>query len=190
MSCIVEGCENSKTIAKSLCSKHYHRQHRYGNTSFAKQNKTPPSTCIADGCNRKPKAKSLCEAHYARLKRTGDYLSQKEVRKNNYYKPGDSCLMPRCEKFPHSKGFCKKHYQQQHKHKLDFLKILHLFEAGCETCGSFLDLSVDHDHNVCKDNYACSKCFRGILCGPCNRAIGILRDDPEILKKMINYIEK
>jgi hypothetical protein len=189
MPCIVEGCENTKTIAKSLCSKHYHRQHRYGNTSFSKQNKQPPKQCIAIGCDRKPKAKSLCEAHYARLKRKSPSFNQGQIRSNKRYSPDDICFIPRCNYAPHSLGMCKRHYGQQHKHKLDFGKIAPLFEAGCQTCGSLYNLSIDHDHSICKEPFACEKCFRGILCGPCNRALGIVQDNPNILKNMINYVQ-
>lgn len=190
MSCVVEGCKNTKTVAKSLCSKHYHRQHRYGNVSFVKQNKTPPKSCVVEECSRKPKAKSLCEAHYARFKRQGSNFDKSIIRENKYYSPGDICIIPRCFKKPHSLGMCKSHYSQQNKHQIKFESILHLFEAGCATCGGHKYLSIDHDHAICNDNFACDKCFRGILCGPCNRALGIVNDNSIILKNMITYIQK
>jgi hypothetical protein len=190
MSCIVEGCENNKIVAKSMCSKHYNRQHRYGNTSFVKQNKTPPETCVCEGCDRKPKAKSLCEAHYARFTRDGETFNRGPVRQVRTYLDNDICIMPRCNEKPFGIGMCRKHYQQQHKHKLDFSKILHLFEVGCKTCGSLKNLSIDHDYSICKDSFACDVCFRGILCGPCKRALGIVKDSTDILKNMILYIQK
>lgn len=190
MSCIVDGCKNIKVVAKSLCSKHYHRQHRYGSTSFVKQDKSPPAFCIAQDCKRKPKAKSLCEAHYARFKRDGKAFSTLEIRKNTFYSSDDVCIIPRCKKSPFAKLMCRQHYQQQNKHQIDFSKILYLFEDGCGTCGTHDSLSIDHDHNICAESFACSKCFRGILCGPCNRALGMVKDSPKILKRMIEYIEK
>jgi hypothetical protein len=190
MSCIVESCENTKTIAKSLCSKHYHRQHRYGNTSFVKQNKQPPELCIVDSCNRKTKAKSLCEAHYARFKRDGSSFSHSTIRSVHNYSVSDTCIIPRCNKKPHARQMCRPHYSQWHKHDIDFLNILDMFEAGCQTCGSTDALSIDHDHNICSDNFACEKCFRGILCGPCNRALGIVKDDKSILNNMIKYLKR
>jgi len=42
-------------------------------------------------------------------------------------------------------------------------------------------LRVDHDHKT--------KQIRGLLCGTCNSAIGLLRDDPKLLIKAAQYIE-
>jgi hypothetical protein len=42
-------------------------------------------------------------------------------------------------------------------------------------------LSVDHDHKTGK--------IRGLLCNRCNAALGMLRDDPTIIKRALYYIE-
>lgn len=42
-------------------------------------------------------------------------------------------------------------------------------------------LRVDHDHVTGK--------VRGLLCTPCNQAIGHLRDDPRLLRKAAAYLE-
>lgn len=41
---------------------------------------------------------------------------------------------------------------------------------------------VDHDHR--------QKTFRGILCLTCNSAIGFLRDDANLLRAAVKYLEK
>lgn len=40
---------------------------------------------------------------------------------------------------------------------------------------------IDHDH--------ITKKFRGHLCQNCNRGIGVFRDDPEVFKRILNYLE-
>jgi len=190
MICVVEDCKNKNIVAKSMCAKHYHRDYRYGDTSFYKQDKNQSEFCNTPNCNRKSKSKSLCEAHYARFNRVGENFSTKEIRKNFVYSKEDSCIVPRCNNRPHAKKMCKNHYNQQHKHKIDFFEIIPLLELGCMVCGSFETLSIDHDHAICSEKIACNKCFRGILCGPCNRALGIVNDDKQILKNMVEYLEK
>ena len=56
----------------------------------------------------------------------------------------------------------------------------------CAICNSSfkssLDTHVDHCHN--------SKDIRGILCGHCNRALGLFKDSPTILRNAAKYLEK
>ena len=42
-------------------------------------------------------------------------------------------------------------------------------------------LAIDHDHRTQK--------FRGFLCSACNRALGIMADDPELLRALALYNE-
>jgi hypothetical protein len=49
---------------------------------------------------------------------------------------------------------------------------------------------VDHDHSCCGNIKSCNKCRRGILCQACNKALGFIRDDIQILENAIKYLEK
>jgi hypothetical protein len=49
-------------------------------------------------------------------------------------------------------------------------------------------LHVDHDHACCPSGKSCGKCVRGLLCNDCN--LGHFKDDPELLRRMADYIEK
>ena len=53
--------------------------------------------------------------------------------------------------------------------------------AGCWVCGSFARLCVDHDH--------ATGLIRGILCDPCNVALGRVQDDPNRLHALAWYLE-
>lgn len=52
----------------------------------------------------------------------------------------------------------------------------------CAICGKDRPLHIDHCHSTNR--------VRGLLCGTCNRGIGMLNDDPEILAKAIVYINE
>jgi hypothetical protein len=56
-------------------------------------------------------------------------------------------------------------------------------EVGWPTTAQQGDFTwhVDHDHKTGK--------VRGLLCHPCNAALGLTRDDPSILRAMIEYLE-
>jgi len=62
---------------------------------------------------------------------------------------------------------------------------------ACELCGAEgRNLVIDHDHECCPGGNACGKCFRGMLCRPCNVALGMFREDTALLRRAAEYIEK
>lgn len=66
----------------------------------------------------------------------------------------------------------------------DYYLIFTEQEGLCAICGYFSDkktLHVDHDHSTGK--------VRGLLCRKCNVALGMLQDDPNILKRAAAYVE-
>ena len=50
----------------------------------------------------------------------------------------------------------------------------------CELCDRTARLCYDHDHKTGR--------FRGWLCGRCNLGLGSFEDNPELLRRAINYI--
>ena len=60
----------------------------------------------------------------------------------------------------------------------------------CSICGESLvkvDWSKSHLHiDHCHETYR----VRGLLCGNCNWLLGVAREDVDILKKAVNYLEK
>jgi len=49
--------------------------------------------------------------------------------------------------------------------------------------------AVDHDHACCPGGKTCGQCVRGLLCSPCNQAIGMLGDDVETIRRAASYLE-
>ena len=62
--------------------------------------------------------------------------------------------------------------------------------AGCEEPPKDnTRFHVDHDHSCCPSSQkTCGKCFRGLLCGNCNRLIGLAKENPDTLLRLINYL--
>jgi hypothetical protein len=68
----------------------------------------------------------------------------------------------------------------------EYNELLNKQNGVCSICGDppTIDqkkFSIDHDHITGK--------IRGILCRGCNVGIGHFKDDPELLRKAINYIK-
>lgn len=64
----------------------------------------------------------------------------------------------------------------------DYDTLVALQDGRCRICGSPAKrLHVDHDHG--------SGAIRGLLCGRCNRGIGMLGDSPDTLRRAAEYIE-
>lgn len=58
----------------------------------------------------------------------------------------------------------------------------------CWVCKTNEIGAIDHDHNCCPGAYSCGKCVRGLLCGQCNRVLGLVKDNVITLENMINYL--
>lgn len=63
----------------------------------------------------------------------------------------------------------------------DFESMLRDQGNACAICGNGGELHVDHCH--------ASGQVRGLLCGSCNRALGLFKDNTGGLRKAIDYLE-
>lgn len=64
----------------------------------------------------------------------------------------------------------------------------------CKICGGTdtrgIRLTVDHNHSCCDGAYSCGKCIRGLICGRCNKTLGMINDNIDLLQSMILYLQK
>ena len=113
---------------------------------------------------------------------------------NNAVKSGlhSRCKTCRCLDQKIYKSTRREYYT--HREWLKNLKRYGLSEHGwkamfanqsgrCKICHKEPEerLHVDHCHQTRK--------IRGLLCGACNRGLGQFKDDPELLKRAIKYLE-
>ncbi len=83
------------------------------------------------------------------------------------------------------------------KYKLSAQEYVDLLQAQGGRC-AICDVSqtevkrrfaVDHDHACCPGDRSCGRCVRGLLCSNCNTAIGLLQDNPNVLRSAADYLE-
>jgi hypothetical protein len=85
----------------------------------------------------------------------------------------------------------------RHTHGLDGAGWAAFWEnqdGRCYLCGRELDLApgntsptravIDHVHDHCGPKKSCAACRRGLACDRCNRIIGQVGDDPELLLRI------
>lgn len=172
--------------------------------------------CSVDGCVRDCHSRDLCASHYARWRKHGDPGGAKlktwydsAVRDDQGRKRCPSCArwQPLGE-FAESRstrdGLHKRCIRCERSAKLrrqfgltldDYGAMLAEQNGACAIClrepepGAWL--CVDHDHACCpQKGKSCGKCVRGLTCANCNTAMGMMRDDPEVLRAAANYLER
>lgn len=180
----MEGCEG-KHLAKGLCRRHYEAQRRTGDPLKGLRNK--PGTCSVDGCVERTVGQGMCRRHYGReaMRRL------RAARK--------AALPPRPCKFcgelipltrPTDAVFCKAACKAKFElglSKAEYDAFLQAQDGRCAICrrpepnGSRGRWCVDHDHKTGRK--------RGLLCVNCNSGIGLFKDDVDILRAAIVYLE-
>lgn len=75
----------------------------------------------------------------------------------------------------------KKHRAKQYGLSVEQYEAYFL-EASCGICGIKDDLVLDHNHETGE--------VRGVLCGKCNRGLGLFNDNIEDLKGAIEWLEE
>lgn len=69
----------------------------------------------------------------------------------------------------------------------DFSVIWDKAGGRCQICSSLLDISGGSSGYAIDHNHATGD-VRGLLCPPCNKGIGHLKDSPYIIKKALEYL--
>lgn len=65
-----------------------------------------------------------------------------------------------------------------------YVALMALQKGGCAICGA----TSSEDRRMCVDHDHATDRVRGLLCGPCNRGLGLFRDSPTLLAQAIEYL--
>ena len=99
-----------------------------------------------------------------------NWINNNQDRVDEYRERDSWTLVKRCARYGLSPEQFIDKYERQ--------------ERCCAICCSeinIVDSAIDHNHVTGE--------FRGILCKQCNRALGMFKDSPTILKNALEYLE-
>lgn len=122
--------------------------------------------------NNKEKHKEHCNK-WRENNREQDLASKAKYRAENKEKIAEGYRRHILKK---NFGITKEEYDQMLAHQNGVCAIC------LEVCATGRDLAVDHDHETGK--------VRGLLCRDCNVSLGLMKDDPNRLRKAAEYLEQ
>lgn len=196
--CSVEGCEDPMRKA-GLCASHCSQKRRFGEVRPWRHKwadvSSPCTICgqiVEPGSGRRKHCSEACQAADSRWKgaRPTEAIcrfcdkSFPLDRSRGRLQRTDTVWCPDC-------GRDSPDVQRFKKYKITKAQYDAACRLGCLICKrTDRKLHVDHDHACCAPNKArtCGKCVRGLICGPCNRGLGLFFDDPDALARAAQYL--
>jgi hypothetical protein len=191
--CTVRGCGKGPVVALDMCRKHLSRYYRLGDP---RPDLDEPRACA--GC-----AEAFTPSRTDQKYCTQACLSRATVRRRMGLVEVISPVRP-CEwcetKFRSEDGrrlYCSEECRrigaslQEHplKYGVTIRDYRRLFVAQGGRCGSCGGEQSPEKLILCLDHCHATGKVRGLLCSNCNRAIGLMKDDPRILRAAADYLE-
>lgn len=102
-----------------------------------------------------------------------------DFRENRHLKTGRSPYCRTCHAKRDAAHHLRKHYGLTPE---EFEALVAAQRGSCAICETRPAVHVDHDH--------LTGSVRGVLCFPCNVALGHLKDDPLLFRKASAYLER
>lgn len=164
-----DGCGNA-SYKRGWCSMHYQRILATGDPGAAGRlnNSNKGKICKVEGCSEPAKIKGWCKFHRGRVRHTGSVGPAGRRRRQ----------LP-----DEVRTYTPSERHRFYKYGLtpeDFDRILAAQKQRCYICGTTepggKGWSVDHCHDT--------KVVRFIACNPCNVALGLIKEDPRIAKRL------
>lgn len=199
--CYIDGCEKPtrRKTGGGMCGMHAARLLRTGSTGTVESSVAPPnSPCVVCG--------EMVQAGTGRRKHCSGACQAADSRHKGSRPTNFSCRLCGRDvdmrrrtggRLPRTDTIWCRDCGRESPEAMRFKnwgvspdRYAAALELGCEICGDKPDvLHVDHDHSCCgKRSSTCGKCVRGFLCGNCNRALGMFRDDTTRLSAAIAYL--
>lgn len=208
--CSLGECD-STVLAKGWCESHYRRWKRYGDPLGMPTPRKPKEKagCAFEGCINQAQSKGLCQRHRA-MQRNGEEL-RPLIKPIVHRDEQGRKQCPRCQEYKPEAEFnkgswrpdglkgecrvCENRRRIRYTHQVTWEEFTVLSDkqgSACHLCGKKAErLYIDHDHRHCAGEKSCGSwsCLRALLCRECNSGIGLMRDNPELLRAAADYIE-
>lgn len=201
--CTVESCEQSVLVkSRGLCRLHYNRWIRKGETSDARKN--GDRACVTDGCDRPRVSNGLCDRHFRPGYQADRRRAAKEAAPRRCGHCGDP--VPTSKRWRGPVSYCSrpckdraavasgatalavKRYYFKSRYGLTPAQVEEMAATGCAICGT-TDWPGRHNRPHVDHCHATGR-VRGILCSECNVGLGKFKDDPDLLRRAVEYIMK
>lgn len=196
--CSVHGCPFPHK-AQGYCASHYHAVRQRGVDPatlgpLKTRDRTQYPSCQEPACDQPVKSKGMCAMHYARFLRHGHtmYRDRKKDPK--------ICSSDGCDSWVYALGVCHLHWFRRRKYAEKYgvtPEQVDVMSVGqnhvCAICfkpETKLDSSSQKLQPLAVDHCHTSGSVRGLLCSRCNRCLGLLGDDPQVLASAILYLAR
>lgn len=168
-----------RIIAKNVCTTCY-RENFQAKAECAKCTKLRVVRCngMCGACYESHRLSMCSEKALAKKQYHKQYRSRPENKAKSLERS-----RKRCESAEYKRRLRKDHYAWRlAKYGLTLEAYERDASNGCHICASRDSLQVDHCHDT--------GLYRGILCGKCNKALGLFNDNLNSLKSAVNYLSK
>lgn len=189
--CAFETCENV-AVKRGLCGGHYRQQWRGRELSqlqpIGKPGSYAGAVCAFDECTKVPTSYSLCKTHHAKMKWCGKLRVYSETARGWFT---EDCKIIGCLREARPVSFC--HFHGTRDFRLwknfgigleDYFEMLSEQSGVCRICGRAPEETTDFHVDHCHDGGQ----VRGLLCGNCNTAIGLLGDSSVVAESAVKYL--
>lgn len=146
-----------------------------------------PRFCKSDDCGIELVNPEKAQKYCSPLCRSKNYTWESQYA---------DCIKCEREKKYRAQSYCLL-CMQADNHNLTYDDIENILLSQlyrCPVCHKEIETSfnIDHDHRCCdtSNGTSCGFCVRGILHQKCNKSLGNFNDDPLILRRAADYIER
>lgn len=179
--CLVQGC-NVPAASGGVCSSHYVAIRRGQRPAPKGANVRVADECALEGCNKASSANGLCHTHYSRWKFQGK--PDIDTMKVDWAVKSE-CLVAGCERLSKTTKLqlCANHAAAVNTYGLSVESAVAIYaikECQNSGCSNTDRLHIDHDHEA--------GVVRGVLCGNCNSALGLLGESKSRAHGLFDYV--